>query len=208
MAKVKFTKGELKRQRDALKQYERYLPTLQLKKQQLQLEIVRQTVLLEEKNREKDELKQSIEIWAGLLAEPGTDIKKWLRPKEIVVDSKNVAGVDLPLFKHAEYPAAEYDLFLTPLWVDAAIEELRKLASLREETTLLLKGIDILRHELRITTQRVNLFEKVKIPEAKEAIRLIKIYIGDQMANAVGRSKIAKRKIEALIVMEMEGAAV
>jgi V/A-type H+-transporting ATPase subunit D len=55
-----------------------------------------------------------------------------------------------------------------------------------------------LRRELRITTQRVNLFEKVKIPEAEEAIRLIKIYIGDQMSNAVGRSKIAKRKIEEL----------
>ena len=57
--------------------------------------------------------------------------------------------------------------------------------------------------ELRITTQRVNLFEKIKIPKAEEAIRLIKIYIGDQMTNAVGRSKIAKRKIEASI---LEGA--
>jgi V/A-type H+-transporting ATPase subunit D len=49
---------------------------------------------------------------------------------------------------------------------------------------------------LRISTQRVNLFEKIKIPEAKEAIRVIKIHIGDQMTNAVGRSKIVKNKIE------------
>ncbi|MDP2927327.1 MAG: V-type ATP synthase subunit D, partial [Candidatus Omnitrophota bacterium] len=61
---------------------------------------------------------------------------------------------------------------------------------------------NILRQELRVTTQRVNLFEKVKIPLAEENIRLIKIYIGDQMANAVGRSKIAKRKIEELILEE------
>ena len=39
MAKVKLTKNELKAQRDALKRYERYLPTLQLKKQQLQAEV-------------------------------------------------------------------------------------------------------------------------------------------------------------------------
>jgi V/A-type H+-transporting ATPase subunit D len=70
------------------------------------------------------------------------------------------------------------------------------MVSLQEEIAIIEKGILILRHELRITTQRVNLFEKVKIPEAKEAIRLIKIYIGDQMTNAVGRSKIAKNKIE------------
>ena len=39
MAKIKLTKNELKIQRDALKRFERYLPTLQLKKQQLQMEV-------------------------------------------------------------------------------------------------------------------------------------------------------------------------
>jgi V/A-type H+-transporting ATPase subunit D len=85
-----------------------------------------------------------------------------------------------------------------PLWVDAAVDYLKELAVLRAEIKLLQEGLTILRSELRITTQRVNLFEKVKIPEAREAVRLIKIYLGDQLANAVGRSKIAKRKIEAL----------
>jgi len=60
-----------------------------------------------------------------------------------------------------------------------------------------------LRKELSVTTQRVNLFEKVKIPEAQENIRLIKIYIGDQLSNAVGRSKIAKRKIEEAALEEI-----
>ncbi|MDP3143193.1 MAG: V-type ATP synthase subunit D, partial [Candidatus Omnitrophota bacterium] len=89
----------------------------------------------------------------------------------------------------------EYDLFITPLWVDAAIEALKGFASILEEMAVVKQGINILRQELRITTQRVNLFEKVKIPEAQEAIRRIKIYIGDQMTNAVGRCKMAKRKI-------------
>jgi V/A-type H+-transporting ATPase subunit D len=106
--------------------------------------------------------------------------------------------VDLPVFESAEFASAEYDLFTVPLWVDVAIEELRKLVSLRRELKVLEQGIGILRQELRITTQRVNLFEKVKIPEALDAIRMIKIYLGDQMTNAVGRSKIAKRKIEEL----------
>ena len=89
------------------------------------------------------------------------------------------------------------------MWVDSAIEELRELVAILEEIAVIEKGIDILRQELRVTTQRVNLFEKVKIPEAREAIRLIKIYLGDQMANAVGRSKIAKRKIEAFVLEEV-----
>jgi V/A-type H+-transporting ATPase subunit D len=77
------------------------------------------------------------------------------------------------------------------------------MVSLLKELQVIEQGISILRQELRITTQRVNLFEKVKIPEAKEAIRRIKIYIGDQMTNAVGRSKIAKNKIEEASVDEV-----
>ena len=65
--------------------------------------------------------------------------------------------------------------------------------------------IAILAKELRITTQRVNLFEKVKIPECKNNIRIIRIYLGDQQANAVGVSKVAKHKVE-LRSLEMAGA--
>lgn len=195
MSKIRFTKGELKRQRDSLRQYERFLPTLQLKKQQLQIEILLQLSLLEEKRQLEAKKRAAAELWAGLLAEPGIDLKPLLRPVKILSNTKNIAGVDLPIFNQAEFPVAEYDLFTLPLWVDAALEALKALASLREEIRVIQKGIEILRQELRITTQRVNLFEKVKIPEATEAIRLIKIYLGDQMANAVGRSKIAKAKI-------------
>ena len=56
--------------------------------------------------------------------------------------------------------------------------------------------IEFLEQELRITTQRVNLFEKIKIPECQDNIRVIRIYLGDQQANAVGVGKVAKKKIE------------
>lgn len=197
MAKIKLTKGELKRQRDALKQYLRYLPTLQLKKQQLQIEILRQSMTLENREHAEATKRTAMEAWAGLLAtDSGLNLSGFINPKAVVLGQRNIAGVDLPVFERVEFPLAEYDLFITPLWVDAAIEALREAASLRKEIEILKKQITILRQELRITSQRVNLFEKVKIPEAQEAIRMIKIYLGDQMANAVGRSKIAKRKIE------------
>jgi len=205
MAKVRLTKGELKRQRDALKQYHRYLPTLQLKKQQLQMEISHQVSFLEQKIREEESRAKSIDNWAGLLSERSINIKPWVRPLKVLTGTRNIAGVDTPVFKNVEFTQAEYDLFYTPLWVDAAIGALQGLVFLGEEIALIEKGISILKQELRITAQRVNLFEKVKIPESEEAIRVIKIYIGDQMANAVGRSKTAKRKIES---MELAEAAV
>jgi len=202
MAKIKLTKGELKRQRDALKQFRRYLPTLQLKKQQLQLEILQQNITLQNIKQTLIKKRQSIISWAGLLAEPQIDIKLFLRPEKIVTHLKNIAGVDIPVFDVLEFDEKDYDLFLMPLWLDSAILALREVIVLNKEILTRQEGVNILRQELRITTQRVNLFEKVKIPLAEENIRLIKIYIGDQMANAVGRSKIAKRKIEELILEE------
>lgn len=193
--KIKFSQGELKRQRDALQQYERFLPTLLLKKQQLQIEIIHQQRVLLEKKNSLSAKEKSAEHWMGLLVE-APDVRKWLVSEKIITAKKNIAGVDVPIFEGIDFVPVMYDLFLTPLWVDSGLVTLRDMVSLLEEIRVIEMGISILRHELRITTQRVNLFEKVKIPEAKEAIRQIKIYIGDQMTSAVGRSKIAKKKIE------------
>jgi len=193
--KVKLTQSELKRQRDALRQYERYLPTLQLKKQLVQLEIAHQESAFREREASLSQKMEAAEGWSGLLVEaPG--IGQWLIPARVITGKRNVAGINLPVFERVEFVPAEYDLFLAPLWLDKGLEALREMVSLREEIRVIGEGISILRHELRITTQRVNLFEKVKIPESKEAIRLIKIAVGDQMTGAIGRSKIAKKKIE------------
>ena len=182
-----------------MKQFQRYLPTLQLKKQQLQMEILHQLSALREKEYHLDKARESARAWAGILSERGESLTAWLTPEKVNTRARNIAGLDIPVFDGVTFPRAEYDLFYEPLWLDRALEELRKIATLMVEVVLLQQGLGLLRQELRITTQRVNLFEKVKIPEAKEAIRQIKIYLGDQMANAVGRSKIAKRKIEALL---------
>jgi V/A-type H+-transporting ATPase subunit D len=202
MAKIRFSKGELKKQRDSLKQYRRYLPTLQLKKQQIQMEILRQHVMLQDAGNKLSAAMADAVKWAPLLSEKSIFDNKWVRPERVKKSFKNIAGVELPVFEKCEFGTAEYDLFIAPLWVDAVIEALKIIAALREEIKVLEEGVAVLRQELRVTTQRVNLFEKVKIPEAEETIRRIKIYIGDQMANAVGRSKAAKKKIEAAFAME------
>jgi V/A-type H+-transporting ATPase subunit D len=200
--KIKLSQGELKRQGDTLRQFERYLPTLLLKKQLLQIEISHQLNTLRERENFLSDKKKAAETWLGFLVE-APEIRDWLKPEKIITIRKNVAGIDIPVFHQVVFPEVEYDLFLMPLWIDAGLEELRDMVSLQEEIWNIETGISILTHELRITTQRVNLFEKVKIPEAKEAIRLIKIYLGDQMINAVGRSKIAKNKIEEMYSEEM-----
>ncbi|MDP8214926.1 MAG: V-type ATP synthase subunit D [Candidatus Euphemobacter frigidus] len=198
--KVKFTKGELKRQRDAQERYERYLPTLQLKQQQLQLEVRQTESLLYRRRAEIGRIKEDMSAWIGILGDPGVDLVPWVRPKRITTSTANIAGVTIPTLKNVAFPAVDYDLFTTPLWVDSAVREIRNLVGLIAEADIIQEQFKLLSRELQITMQRVNLFEKVKIPECKENIRAIRIYLGDQDTNAVCRSKIAKRKIEQAVV--------
>jgi V/A-type H+-transporting ATPase subunit D len=194
MANIKLTKNELKKQKDALKRYERYLPTLILKKQQLQM-VIRQVEAQErQKRHDKEAVKSEIDRWVAVFGEP-VQVNELVGVEEVVTDTGNIAGVDIPVFKDIRFWAAEYDLFEIPLWVDTAVEELKKLVALEEESRVLQKQVELLSQELRITSQRVNLFEKVKIPETRENIRVIGIYLGDQQTAAVVRGKIAKNKL-------------
>lgn len=194
MAKVKLTKNEAKKQKDALKRFQRYLPTLVLKKQQLQM-VIRK---VEEKQREKEKQNKAIEEklkkWVALFGED-IGMEDLITVKSIEKGIDNVAGVDIPVFTGIDIEVESYDLFMLPLWVDRAIFVLKKLLTLDVEISVLNEQLDLLSKELRTTTQRVNLFEKVKIPEAGENIRRINIYLGDQQTAAVVRGKIAKNKL-------------
>ena len=110
---------------------------------------------------------------------------------------ENVAGVKIPAFRELTFKDISYNVDDYPLWVDTALIKLREIARLDALVSTLRKQVELLEKELRSTSQRVNLFEKVKIPEAQENIRRINIYIGDQQSNSVGRSKIAKAKCQA-----------
>lgn len=194
MAAVKLTKNELKKQRDALKRFERYLPTLMLKKQQLQM-VIRQVEAKEKEKRSRQEIvRNEIESWIEVFGEP-FPVENYVSVEHVETETGNIAGVDIPVFRSITFQDLDYNLFTSPLWVDRAVEKLKEIIALDEEVKILQRQIELLSQELRTTTQRVNLFEKVKIPETRENIRVIRIYLGDQQTAAVVRGKIAKKKL-------------
>lgn len=193
MAKIKYTKNELKAQRDALTRFTRYLPTLQLKKQQLQMELRGLEAQIAEKREEEEKARADLSAWVKLFSEP-FDFSPYIQVQNIERSTGNIAGVAIPIFGSISFVEETPDLFETPAWVDAGVDLLRQLIRLRVERQIIEEQHRLLSIELRTTSQRVNLFEKVKIPEAKENIRRIRIFMGDQQTAAVARSKIAKGK--------------
>lgn len=196
MARLKLTSQELKRKKGELRRFERYLPTLVLKKLQLQLEVNRVRAALEEKRREENELRSGMEPWISVLGEE-VGLEDLVRAEGVVTRSANVAGVDVPVFETVVFAEVSYDLYVMPLWVDPAVETLNRLSALGAEAEVLKSQLSILEHELRVTIQRVNLFEKIMIPGTREQIRAIQVFLGDQQAASVVRGKIAKKKAAA-----------
>ena len=202
MPKLKLTKNELRQQKDSLKMFQHYLPSLLLKKQQLQLEILKIHNLLDEIDAEEQELKALLSQWVAVFAEE-VGFEELLRVEEVFTKPGNVAGVDIPVFDKVTFTEKEYSFSEFPIWVDYGIDTVKQMFTLKARRMILKRQIDLLREELRVTTQRVNLFEKVKIPETKGNIKKISIWLGDMQTAAVVTGKIAKTKIQ-----KKEGALV
>ncbi len=196
MSRVKITKQELKKQKDSLARFQRYLPTLQLKKKQLQRQIIKVHQDINRVAAEEDNFRKEIVEWVDLFSQENP-IGELLSIEEIKIKKESIAGVDLPVFDRVQFKQVSCDSLKTPLWVDFGLEAVKNMINYRAQLIILHKQLDALKEELRITNQRVNLFEKVKIPEAEENIRVIQIYLGERDTAAVVRGKIAKTKVEA-----------
>ena len=192
MARVKLTKTELKAQTDALKRFQRFLPMLLLKKQQLQGEIAGIVAKVEATGAKERALREALGRWAGLFAAGEEQLSGLVRVTDVRKGSANVAGVTIPTFESVEVEVREIDMWATPAWVDDAVKAATEVLSLQHERAVYEEQRRLVAEELQQTSQRVNLFEKVKIPECREAIRVIKIALGDEQTAAVTRGKIAK----------------
>lgn len=193
MSKIKHTKNELKTQRDALRRFKRYLPTLQLKKQQLQMEMRQLEQRLDEVREMENRLMAGLQPWIRLFAEP-IDLAAMAPLQEVKTATGNIAGVNIPVLQAVAFAEVELDLHNTPPWADDGRRAVEELVRLRIEQEILMEQHRLLGEELRTTSQRVNLFEKVKIPEAEANIRVIRIFLGDAQTAEVARAKIAKGK--------------
>ena len=176
-----------------MNRFERFLPMLQMKKQLLQAEILRITAEIGKIAAQEESERAALASWVQLFSE-SRGIEEIVALESVEVEEGNIAGVSIPILNDVNVAVQQYDLFSTPTWFDDAVRAVSALIRLRVEREILEQQREAIAEELRVTSQRVNLFEKVKIPECRENIRVIKIFLGDEQTAAVARGKLAKKR--------------
>jgi len=193
--KIKLNKNSLRDQNQSLKLYLEFLPTLELRKQQLQSEVASAQKEMDRARVREEALLDDAREWKARLSTVLPLVRDLLKIDMVSVHTANVAGVRVPVFDRVIFRRGPYSLAATPWILDAAMTFFEKAIAAREQMRVLREKHALLSQELVKTTQRINLYEKVLIPQTRENIRKIKVYLGDQQTAAVCRAKIAKNKI-------------
>lgn len=190
--RIKLNKVSLREQKQKLGMYERFLPALEARKQQflMQLAIVRKEI--QEQEAALEEEIRKISLWSPLYRDLERILPFFIKVLRVESTWKNVAGLKVPEFQTVLFEDPPYSLFATPYSFDWVVQKTREAIFLREKIFLLKQQEHILSEGFRKTSQRINLYEQRLIPECREAIRKISVYLQDQQAAAVGVAKVAK----------------
>lgn len=193
---LKLTKNELRTQQNRLGLFQKYLPTLQLKKAMLQFEVGQAHLEIITLKQELSKVKSAVLEFSPLLADRvDCNVVQMAEVVHVKKQYENIAGVEIPLFDQVIFKNPEYFLFDTPAWVDRATELLREFVICREKVSIAEEKKRALEKELCEVAIRVNLFEKILIPRSLENIKKIRIFLGDQQLAAVAQAKVAKAKM-------------
>ncbi|MBF0189025.1 MAG: V-type ATP synthase subunit D [Magnetococcales bacterium] len=197
MARLPLNKTSLTRLTGQLRLYEEHLPSLDLKRRQLIQERNSARSTLQTLQEQSDTLPHRVAEELPMLAIPRIDLTGLVRVTRVALSEENLVGVRLPVLGEIHYAVSNYTLMATPHWIEQLVALLKEALSIRISLQIARERLHCLETAVRTTTQRVNLFERVLIPQTREAIRRIVIALSDAERAGVVRAKIAKSKREA-----------
>jgi len=192
--KIQYNKTYLQLLNRGLKVRENALPTLQAKESALRLEV----------KKAKEEVAEVARQLERQLAEAAPADRLWSEfPAKLVklgavdIQIKKIAGVKTPVFGGVTFEVKPYSMFNQSAWVPQGIELARQIAALNVRKQVAARKMEILEYARKKTTQKVNLYEKVQIPEFREALLKIKRFLEDEDNLAKSSQKILKARLAA-----------
>lgn len=194
MARLQLSKSSLAREATSLRTFERFLPSLDLKRQQLMAERGKAAKVLAETRDGIAGFRKEVGQKLPMLSNMDVDLNDLAKLSKVELGIENVVGTDLPTLDKIEVEVRPYALLAKPHWVDNVVAMLHDMLELSIREQVEQQRVALLDKAVKTITQRVNLFDKVLIPKARSNIKRIKIYLSDEEMSAVVRSKISKRK--------------
>jgi V/A-type H+/Na+-transporting ATPase subunit D len=194
VSRLSLSKSSLSMQNRRLKTFERYLPSLDLKRRQLIAERAKAVAAIRETEQEVAQLRLKVEQGLPMGSNEEVNIEDLVRVSKLTLGEENVMGVRLPRIEVLALKQAHYALMAKPEWVDNFAWRLGQMLELRIRIQIQQRRLNLLEEAVRTITQRVNLFDKVLIPKTRDNIRRIQIFLADGERAAVVRAKIAKGK--------------
>jgi V/A-type H+-transporting ATPase subunit D len=183
----KTTIQELKKQ---LTLREKALPILKNKETALRMEVKLRQKKLVDLKQEKEKIMKEVSAHPGFWVE----FPKLLFVNNLKLEREIIIGVKVPRVGEVAFSMADFDWMQYPAWLPAGMEMLKKATLLDMQLEVLEEQIHLLDTARKKTTQKVNLYEKVQIPEMEQATIKIKRFLEDKENIAVAGQKIMKKK--------------
>ena len=193
MIAFQYNKTSLQNLEKQLKMRVRTLPIIKSKESALRIEVKRCKA---EMQQHDEEYVAQLEQYRALFALWNEFDASLVKTGELLIGKQKVAGVQVPVLQKASFVVAPYSLFNSPKWFADGIELLKEMAMTAIRRELLNRKLRLLENARKKTTQKVNLFEKVRIPGYQDAIRKIKRFMEDEENLSKSSQKILKSLLE------------
>lgn len=194
MARLQLSKSSLSNESRNLKTYKQFLPSLDLKRQELMVQRAKAEKALQKTKFDLEKITNTMAEEIPMLSNENVDLTDLVTLKKVVLDTENIMGVHLPLLNSVAVEVRKYSFLAKPQWVEGVVIKLKELLRMRIQIQVETERLKLLHAAVRTITQRVNLFDKVLIPRAQQNIKRIKIYLSDAERAAVVNAKLAKNK--------------
>ena len=188
--KFKYNKTALQNLRRQLSIREKALPTLKSKEAALRLEVRKITAEIDLLKEEYEMIVKENQNYNGFW----TEFPKIVKIRNIISEQKNIAGVRVAILNKIDFALEQISLFNMPSWIRLAISMFERLMTIQIRIEMTEARLNALAYARKKTTQKVNLYEKVQIPEYRMAIIKIKRYMEDEDNLSKSSQKIVKER--------------
>lgn len=194
MTSLPSNKSSLSKLQQQLQSYQMFLPALDLKRKQLLRGLDTHQQWLQEQHQQLAKLRNTLAEKLALTQDMDKRSLNYLVMGDIKTEEVNFVGVLLPRLVSVDIKKRPAPLLSTPIWHDALLDLIAEAAQAKMAIEVAQECQHRLQVALRKTTQRINLFERVLIPNVKQQMKKIHIVLSDSERAAVVAAKIAKRK--------------